>query len=210
MSVQEWPQTTEDTQRTEDERGRVRQRRMDRLARRWWGRRFVNLFLCWHLFALSIWLLPYSGVLVQACAGVVRPYMVGTAFSQSWNMFSPNPDHLDVYLEARITYQSGNVRTWTFPRLAHMKSYARRYQQERWRKMIEVATHGDNHVLWPALARYAARVNNPDPQNLPVSVLLMQHSREIPPPGQPIPPFKVEPLKHLGHPSVTAIRPEDL
>ena len=37
--------------------------------------------------------------------------------------------------------------------------------------------------LWPAMARYAARVNNFDSQNRPVSVELFQHSRLLPPPG---------------------------
>ena len=118
--------------------------------------------------------------------GIVRPYMTATAFAQSWNMFSPNPDRLDVYLEAQITYRDGEKRSWTFPRLAHM-GYVRRYQEERWRKIVEVSTHGGNQMLWPALARYAARVNDYDSQNPPVSVELIQHSRQVPPPGQPMP-----------------------
>lgn len=187
----------------------VRRRRIDRLERRWWARKALNLFIVWHLFALAIWLLPNNSAIVQGCVGVVRTYVVGTGFAQSWSMFSPYPDKLDVYLEAKINYSQGPPRSWLFPRMIHM-GYAKKYEQERWRKLVEVSTHGGNLMLWPALARYAARVNNYDTQNPPTSVELIQHSRTIPPPGQPIPPYTVAPLQMGSGPSVTPIRPEDL
>lgn len=195
--------------RTLDERQRVKQRRVNRLEKRWWKRRIINGFLIWHAFALFIWLVPGNSAIVQACVGMVRPYMVVTAFAQNWSMFSPNPDHMDVYLEAKITYADGETRFWDFPRMVHM-NYVRRYEEERWRKMTEVATHGGNHNLWPSLARYAARVNDFDPQNPPVSVELIQHSRIIPPPGQAIPRYIVAPLQTGSGPSITAIQPGDL
>lgn len=195
--------------RTDDERRHVKQRRINRLEKRWWMRRAVNLFLVWHLFAVFIWLAPSNSALVQGCVATVRPYMVVTAFAQSWSMFSPNPDQLDVYLEARITYANGQTKSWEFPRMVHM-NYAKRYEEERWRKMTEVVTHGANHQLWSSLARYAARRNNPDPKNPPVSVILFQHSRIIPPPGERIPPYTAVPLQDHANPAVTMIQQKDL
>lgn len=201
-----------------EDRDRVRQRRVDRLERRWWARKAVNLFILWHLFAVTIWLLPdhasSPSPIVESCLGPVRPYMTITGFAQNWNLFSPDPDKLDVYLEAKINYASGKPRYWLFPRLAQYghspRGYVRRYEEERWRKLVENATHGSNPVLWPPLARYAARVNDYDTQNRPVSVELIEHSRLIPPPGEPLPSYAAEPLMNLGKPSITAIRPEDL
>ena len=195
--------------RTQEERNAVKQRRVSRLARRWWGRRLINVFLAWHLFALTIWLIPANSAIVQGCVGTVRPYMTLTGFAQSWSMFSPYPDRLEVTLEAKITYQNGEKRSWFFPRMAQM-SYVRRYEEERWRKLVEVATHGNTQVIWPALARYAARVNNFDPQNRPVSVEMIQHSRQIPAPGGLMPPIKAEPLQTSFGASITPIHPEDL
>ncbi len=195
--------------RSEEERRRVKQRRVSRLEKRWWLRRAVNLFIAWHLFAVFIWLVPSNSAIVQLCVGTVRPYMTVTAFAQSWSMFSPNPDHLDVYLEARITYANGQTKLWEFPRMVHF-SYAKKYEEERWRKMTEVVTHTGSHQLWPAMARYAARVNNSDPQNPPVKVELLEHSRTIPPPGQRIPPYAVSPLQDSAGPSVTMIQRKDL
>ena len=208
-SVEEVPSAEAQCGRSEEERRRVKQRRVNRLEKRWWLRRAVNLFIVWHLFAVFIWLVPGNSAIVQHCVGTVRPYMVMTAFAQSWSMFSPNPDHLDVYLEAKITYANGQVKSWEFPRMVHM-SYAKKYEEERWRKMTEVVTHGGNQNLWPALARYAARVNNTDPNNPPVKVTLIQHSRIIPTIGQPIPPYTVAPLQGSTGPSITLINRNDL
>ncbi len=206
----------ETQRRTVEDRLAVKRRRVGRAERRWWARRVVNLFIVWHLFALAIWLLPgNSGTnpggstpIFGLFAPVVRPYMKATAFAQSWNMFAPNPDKTDVYLEARISYANGEERSWMFPRMVHM-GYARRYQEERWRKMVEVATHGNADTVGPALAHYAARVNFADAQNPPVSVELIQHARVVPPPGRPMPPFAESPLLP-GTSAVTPIRPEDL
>ena len=197
--------------RTEGERDAVRQRRVNRLERRWWARRAINVFILWHLFAMAIWLSPSNSALVQSPVGVglVRSYMTLTSFAQSWSMFSPYPDRLDVTLEAQITYADGEKRSWYFPRMQRM-GYARRYEEERWRKLVEVATHGNSEALWLAMARYAARANNYDSQNRPVSVVLIQHMRQIPPPSTPLPPYRVSPLQTRSGPFVLPIHPEDL
>ncbi len=195
--------------RTEEERRLVKQRRVNRLEKRWWKRRAVNLFIIWQAFALFVWLMPGDSAVVQGLVGVVRPYLVVTAFAQSWSMFSPSPDHLDVYLEAKITYANGQTKSWEFPRMTHL-GYVKRYEEERWRKMTENVTHGSNQNLWPMMARYAARVNNPDPNNPPVRVELIQHSRLIPPPGQAIPPYTVAPLQTNNGPFITIIHLGDL
>jgi len=197
--------------RTEAERDAVRLRRVGRRERRWWARKAVNVFIVWQLYALMIWLVPSQSALVQSPVGVglVRTYMTLTSLAQSWSMFSPYPDKLDVTLEAQITYLDGTKRSWYFPRMAHM-GYARRYEEERWRKLVEVATHGNSQSLWLSMARYAARANDDDPKNRPVSVVLFQHMRLIPPPGTPMPPVRVSPLQTPNGPFVVPIHPEDL
>lgn len=146
----------------------------------------ISLFILWHLFALTIWLLPYSPGLVENSLRVVRPYMTVTGFRQSWEMFAPLPDRLDAHVQARITYAGGQVRLWDFPRMQNM-GYARRYQRERFHKLIENAHRDQYSYLWPYLARYAARCNNILPGHPPVSVELIRYYRIIPPPGLPAP-----------------------
>ena len=169
--------------RNEDQRRVVRGRRVMRLTRRFWGRLFVSLLILWHFLAILVWEVP---TLQQGdfkwLGDPVRAYMVSTQFNQGWNMFAPEPYTLDLYVEAHIRYADGRTVSWEFPRMAKM-SYFTRYQKERWRKYIEVASNDDYRMYWPVMAAYAARENNDDPHNPPISVDLVKWTRVVPPPG---------------------------
>src|SRR5437016_2880346 len=98
---------------------RAATRLQTRRAGRGWGRLVINAFILWQLFALTIWLLPASE-LRQSCVGLVQPYMAFTGLTQRWAMFSPNPDDVDAYIEARIIYADRHVRRWIYPRMIDM------------------------------------------------------------------------------------------
>jgi hypothetical protein len=165
----------------------VRPRTDPRIGNRW-GRLVVSAFVLWHLFALTIWLLPESA-LRQSCVRSVLPYMTFTGLMQSWTMFSPEPSKLDLYVEARVTYADGKVRSWIYPRMTEL-GYLERYWHERFRKFIELAHLDQNRMVWPSLARYPARLNNIYPGNPPVKVQLVRHFRFTPPPGGEWPPYQ--------------------
>ncbi|HEX5324438.1 MAG TPA: hypothetical protein VFW40_11670 [Capsulimonadaceae bacterium] len=150
----------------------------------------ITLFVICQLTATALWLLPQSWTQVWA----LRPlqhYMWWTGCDQNWNMFAPQPASTDVYLSADITYQSGAHKSWDFPRM-HDLDYFRRYQEERFRKMIEFA-HQDNYSrMWWPLAHFAALANNAHPTTDPVvHVELVRHWQPIPSPGTPLPPYSV-------------------
>jgi hypothetical protein len=168
-----------------------------------WVRAAINAFILWHLFALTIWLMPISSALRRSCVHLVHPYMVFTGFAQNWNMFSPNPSDLDLYWEARITYANGQVQNWNFPRMTDL-GYVERYRRERFRKMIEFANPDGNRAVWPSLAKYAAQRNDTDPRNRPVAVELVRHFRIVPPPGGKFGPYQTFSILR------TPISPEDL
>jgi hypothetical protein len=155
---------------------------------RGWRRLLINAFILWHLYALTIWLLPECA-LRQSCVQTVLPYMTFTGLMQSWTMFSPDPSKLDMYVEARVTYANGQTRNWVYPRMVDL-GYVERYRHERFRKFIELAHLEENKMLWPSLARYPARVNNIYPNNPPVLVQLVRHFRFTPPPGAPWSPYQ--------------------
>lgn len=169
----------------------ARRRRLRRLALYRWSRALAVVFIAWHLFAVSVWLVcneapsALGGVLLP----IVRPYMTLTGFKQGWHMFGPQPSRLDVYVEARLTYANGRTAHWEFPRLATL-NYAARVRQERYRKLIELGHGNSAGMVWPSLARYAARRNDPDPHNPPVAVELVRYFRQTPPPGAPWPSFQ--------------------
>src|SRR3569833_1128704 len=170
--------------RTEEQRRSVRYRRVTKVTRRYWARIAVTVFVCWHLIALGIWTTPQMGSQFPVIAGWVRTYLTTTGFNQGWTMFAPNPYATDVYVECRIHYTDGTVRSWYYPQLYRM-NYWLRYQKERWRKYVEVANLDQYRYLWPPMAKYGAKVNNLYPNNPPVSVDLIAHKHIVPPPDQP-------------------------
>jgi hypothetical protein len=172
------------------------------IARSGWGRMLVNAFILWHLFALTIWLLPESQ-LRRNFIGLVSPYMTSTGLMQSWAMFAPNPPSVDVFVEARIAFANGQVRDWSYPRLGD-PGLLDWYRNERFYKLIENGHMDENRMVWPSLARYAARRNNSDPRNPPVSVALVRHFGTIPPPGGSFGPYQA--YAFYG----TPILPQDL
>ena len=187
-------------------RERVWLRRVGRLKRRAWVRRLVNAFIVWQIFAVAVWLLPHDWPLVRDLApptndGPIRAYLTLTNFGQDWQMFAPEPDRRDQAIQATVTLADGQTRFYAFPRMSDL-GYAERYRRERFRKLVEVAGH--NYHVWPALARYAGRRCLSDPHNPPVRVTLAKRFRDIPPPGQPLPPFQVVPFFS------TPVTPEDL
>lgn len=193
-------------QENEAEREHVWRRRVGRLKRRAWGRRLVNAFIVWQVFAVTVWLLPHDWPFVRNFVpayndGPIRAYLTLTNFGQDWQMFAPEPDRRDQTIDAVVTLADGQTRQYNFPRMRDL-GYVDRYRRERFRKLIEVAGH--DYWVWPALARYAARRCDTDPHTPPVRVTLIKRFRDIPPPGQPLPPFQDAPFYE------TPITPEDL
>jgi hypothetical protein len=112
---------------------------------------------------------------------VIAPYMVWSGLTQGWALFAPDPQYINVYLEAQITYRDGQKKIWKFP-MPQDYGYYRRYFMERERKWSSDNLRLDsNAFLWPDAARYVARVNR-DPNNPPVSVALIRHWSFIAPP----------------------------
>jgi hypothetical protein len=117
----------------------------------------ISIFLIFHILAISCWCLPIANPFVQACRYAVRPYFVWTGLFQSWDMFSPQPETTNGYLEAIVLYKDGSTQIWSFPRMDLLSS-REKYSKERYRKFIEVLLDDKNSVLWPDVARHVARL----------------------------------------------------
>ena len=117
----------------------------------------INIFLAFHIFAISCWCLPMTNPFVQVCRYAVRPYFLWTGLFQSWDMFSPQPETTNGYLEAIVLYKDGSTQIWSFPRM-DLLSLTNRYSKERYRKFVEVILDDKNSAVWPDVARYVARL----------------------------------------------------
>jgi hypothetical protein len=112
-----------------------------------------------------------------------RYYLYTTGFWQYWNMFSPNPANVDVYIDALVTYQDGSQKTFEYPAMQKLSVFER-YFKERYRKFVENA-HPDRYAYkWPAVAQAIAYQSYQGDGNFPVAVTLRRHFKTVMPPGQ--------------------------
>jgi len=137
----------------------------------------INVFLVFHILAISCWALPMNSPLILQCRNLVRPYFLWAGLFQSWDMFSPAPKAANGYLEAIIIYKDGSTQLWTFPRMEQL-SLTERYFQERYRKYEETLANSLYSGLWPDAARHVARLNN-RASNPPKTVMLVFRWSEI-------------------------------
>jgi hypothetical protein len=108
--------------------------------------------------------------------------MLWSGLFQRWNMFGPEPDKIDFYIEADITLHDGEKRTYVFPKMEDL-SYGRRYAKERHRKYIEYLRQDNLSALWPDAAKHIARFYI-NPSNPPVFVILVRYLSQVSPPGR--------------------------
>jgi len=146
----------------------------------------VTAFIAFHLVAIICWCAPINSLLVTNFNQVTRPYMLWSGLFQSWNMFTPDPLKLNVYVEAEVRFHDGGKRIWGFPRMDKL-GLLDRYSKERYRKFANDYLRMDaNSALWPDAARYVARDAAramADPSNPPVMVQLVRYWSQIMPPG---------------------------
>ena len=84
----------------------------------------VNVFLVFHLLAISCWCVPIDSPLIPLCRTLVRPYFLWAGLFQFWDMFAPIPKGANTYIEAILIYRDGSRKTWTCTvvRIAIMRS----------------------------------------------------------------------------------------
>lgn len=165
-----------------------------------WG---VQLFVVFHLLAVTCWSLPLPpdrvrngdvefsvkeapNFLLDANFRYIKSskleyYMMCTGLWQYWDMFAPNPSNFDVWVDAIVYYENGEERVYQYPRMKALPIHTK-YFKERYRKYIETA-HLDRHShKWPFLAQRIAYLNYEGEENRIVWVELRRHYKIILPP----------------------------
>lgn len=170
----------------------------------------INLFIAFHLVALTLWGLPESQFRTAAIKPF-RAYLNWSGLWNGWNMFAPNPLALNSQIDATVTFQDGTTANWEFPRMERL-SPGERFRKERfrkWRERIRLDMYSVAHV---STARYVAKQLYSDPRNPPVQVTLTRRWADIPAPAacdhQPMP--KQYEMEHSYAFLEHEIRPEDL
>lgn len=106
-----------------------------------------------------------------------------TGFWQYWDMFSPNPASVDLYLEADVFYEDGTKYRFKFPRMYDL-SIPVKYFKERYRKFYENANQDSQAYIRPYVAQRIALECFKDPNNPPVRVNLIRFFDTVEPPSE--------------------------
>lgn len=170
-------------------------------AKRW----AINLFIGFHLLAITCWCLPIDTPLLPLCRSIVRPYFLWAGLFQSWDMFAPVPKGANAYIEAELQFADGSRKIWTYPRMEQM-SLKETLFKERYRKFADNLQRGDQDDLLLDAARYIARLNS-TPGNPVKTVILIQRVSFILPRSDEMciaSPWESHVLLGYG------VRPEDL
>jgi hypothetical protein len=139
----------------------------------------INCFLIAYLFVMFYELFPRLPLHHQLFKPV-KPAVDYAGLWQTFAVFVPNPRRTNIYLDALISFDDGKSTIWQFPRLEQM-SILQRLQKERYRKFgNDHAYLADEKMLWPDLARFAAKQAQ-RPGAAAVSVTLRRHLQAIPP-----------------------------
>jgi hypothetical protein len=109
-----------------------------------------------------------------------------TGFWQFWDMFSPNPASVDLYLTADVEYKSGKKIAFEYPRIYNLPIW-KKYLKERYRKFYENANADDQAQARPYVAQRIALEACNDLLDPPIKVTLIRHFYPIAAPGQPQP-----------------------
>ncbi|MCB9665173.1 MAG: hypothetical protein H6732_13770 [Alphaproteobacteria bacterium] len=102
----------------------------------------------------------------------------------SWKLFAPDPDHINTWVEAVVTWEDGSTSTWTTPSWRH-RTLLQKLMHARWHKAADNLRLDSWRRLRPQLAEYAARqAVPPTPGLAPVHVEIFRHWWLVPPPGR--------------------------
>jgi hypothetical protein len=141
----------------------------------------LSVFLLFHLFVIVVWAFPVDQRQLRKIKRFIAPYMVWSGLTQGWSLFAPDPQSINAYLVAQITYRDGQNKIWKFPMPQDFGYYRRYFMSRQLKWSSDILRIDTNAVLWPDAARYVARVNNA-PNNPPVTVALVRHWSFIAPP----------------------------
>jgi hypothetical protein len=165
----------------------------------------INIFLAFHLLAITCWCVPIDSPLIQLCRNLVRPYFLWAGLFQSWDMFAPIPKSANTYIEATLVYKDGSRKTWTFPRMDQL-SIRERYFKERYRKFAENLQVEATDDLLPDAACYIARSNSSPDNPVKTVILIQKLSFIVPRPDGAYVPEPWEQHILLGY----GVQPQDL
>lgn len=169
-----------------------------------------NLFIAALLFLLLQDGLPCTHAGHQRIKDFLDPVVDTLGLWQgNWRLFAPDPDHMNTWVEAKVTFNDGSTWTWATPDW-RKRDHLTKFIQGRHPKFWDAFRLDKRKGMWPFVSKYAARIApRPSADARPVKVELIRHWWDVPPPnqidevvkkyGDSTPPREKFPNKHLFH-----------
>jgi hypothetical protein len=154
-------------------------------------RYLVNVFLVLFLSAVVIDTVPPVSPLHQRLKDAIDPVLDATGlWQESWQLFAPQVDRINVMVSAKIRYDDGTSVTWRSPDWLKMSIW-QRVIGFRDMELIDNIRLDKNRAAWASFADYlAGTVAHPsNPGAMPVEVKLVRHWAYVPRPEAGIAPF---------------------
>ncbi len=144
-----------------------------------------NLFIAGLLFLLLQDGLPCTHTGHRRIKDFLDPVVDKLGLWQgNWRLFAPDPDHMNTWVEAKVTFSDGGVWAWKTPdwrRRGHLEKFI----QGRHPKFWDAFRLDNRRSVWPYIADYAARIApRPSPGARPRTVELIRHWWDVPPPDE--------------------------
>lgn len=144
-------------------------------------RAVISAFVLFYVGCLWVWLQPNS-VWRDNVLTPVKPLIMFLGLWQNYQVFSPDPRLVNVFLDAEVTYADGTTSIWKYPRMEQFGP-VEKMVKERYRKLgLDYLNWDVNKKLWPEFALYVARQDRLAHGGTPVKVKLRRHFARIPAP----------------------------
>lgn len=140
----------------------------------------LNLFIVLYCIGAFIMCSPPS-VCHDAMVAAIKPAFNFFGLYQYFWMYAPDPPKVNtIRIGADIAFADGSHKEWEFPRLQDYKNdfYLHQSKHRYYQWKYYLYDPKGNAKMLPDAALYAARMNNKDPKNLPVRVVLFKNTVE--------------------------------
>ncbi len=146
-------------------------------VKRW----IINAFIVCILNLFFIDAIPAVHLLHERAQARIDPFLDKTGLWQSrWNLFAPEPDTVNTYLGAEITYADGSFSRWRSPNWRQLTP-GERFRRFREMEYYDSVRMDSNRSAWPGLAQSILKKASSDNSNKrPVKIVLTRYWWDIP------------------------------
>ena len=144
----------------------------------------INGFIVVVLSLILVDALPRTSLAHQRLKDAVDPILDVTGlWQESWRLFAPEVDKVNVWITARITYADGSSITRRSPDWTKM-SALERFLRFREMEFVDSIRMDSSRGAWPGFADYMARtvLHPAKPELKAIEVVLTRQWAVVPPP----------------------------